>query len=79
MSAILWDLSENDLKNLNQNVNTLACNQNKTVHDLDLSLSVLNLTKTQVAENHRSVLDVVICINKLDDKIKELKDLVEKK
>ena len=51
MSKLFGTVSENDLDNINRNVKALASNQKQIIHDLDVSLSVLNLTRMQVAEN----------------------------
>lgn len=69
MSTLFGTISESDLENINENINILAKNQEKIVHDLDMSLSVLNMTRIQVSENRRSIMDLIICIQKLDEKI----------
>ena len=68
MSTLFGTMSESDLENFNKNINILAKNQEKIVHDLDMSLSVLNMTRIQVSENRRSIMDLIICIQKLDEK-----------
>ena len=72
MSMLFSTVSENDLENINRNINALANNQEQIIHDLDVSLSVLNLTRMQVAENRRSVMDLIIVVQKLDRKISKL-------
>ena len=67
MSTLFGTMSESDLENINENINILAKNQEKIVHDLDMSLSVLNMTRIQVSENRRSIMDLIICIQKLDE------------
>ena len=42
MSLLFGTLSESDLEDINRNVRTLAKNQKQIIHDLDVSLSVLN-------------------------------------
>ena len=51
MRSLFGTLSEDDLENLNRNIKNLAENQEQIIHDLDMSLSLLNLTTIQVAEN----------------------------
>ena len=72
MHTLIGTLSEKDLENINNNINVLATNQERIIHDLDISLSVLNLTAKQVAENRRSIMDLVKVIQKLDSKIRQL-------
>ena len=79
MSTLFGSLSENDLENINRNIDVLAENQEQIVHDLDMSLSVLNMTRVQVNENRRSIMDLIICIQKLDRKIFKLQGQLESK
>ena len=79
MSTRFGTVSENDLDNMNRNIKALASNQKQIIHDLDVSLSVLNLTKMQVAENRRSIMDLIVVIQKLDVKVLELGQLLEQK
>ena len=75
MSSLFGTLSENDLENINRNVRTLATNQKQIIHDLDVSLSVLNLTRSQVVENRRSIMELIIVIQKLDSKILKMQQV----
>lgn len=79
MSTLFGTMSESDLENINRNINLLAENQKEIIHDLDMSLSVLNLTRVQVSENRRSIMDLIICIQKLDRKVLELQGHLEEK
>ena len=72
MSTLFGTVSENNLVNINRNINNLANNQKKIIHDLDVSVSILNLTRMQVAENRRSIMDLIIVVQKLDRKISKL-------
>ena len=66
MSTLFGTVSENDLDNINRNIKALASNPKQIIHDLDVSLSVLNLTRMQVAENRRTIMDLIVVIQKLD-------------
>lgn len=79
MSTLFGTVSESDLENINRNIKALASNQEQIIHDLDVSLSVLNLTRMQVAENRRSIMDLIIVIQKLDKKIRQLEQTFEQK
>lgn len=79
MSTLFGSLSEHDLENINRNIDVLAENQEQIVHDLDMSLSVLNMTRVQVSENRRSIMDLIICIQKLDRRISKLQGQLEGK
>lgn len=79
MSTLFGTVSENDLENIDRNIKVLASNQEQIIHDLDVSLSVLNLTRMQVTENRRSIMDLIIVIQKLDGKIRKLEQTFEQK
>ena len=79
MSKLFGTVSENDLENINRNINALANNPEQIIHDLEVSLSVLNLTRMQVAENRRSIMDLIIVVQKLDRKISKLAQSFETK
>ena len=79
MSSLFGTLSQNDLDNINRNINILSDNQENIIHDLEMSLSILNITKMQISENRRSIMDLVICIQKLDRKISNLELSFEQK
>ena len=66
MSSLFGTVSENDLKNIDRNIKALTGNQKQIIHDLDVGLSVLNLTRMQVSEKRRSIMDLIIVVQKLD-------------
>ena len=79
MSSLSGTVSEKDLENIDRNIRALEHNQREIIHDLDVSLSVLNLTRLQIAENGRLIMDLVIFVEKLDGEICCVEDLFEKK
>ena len=79
MSTLFGTVSEKDLENINRNIKSLASNQNRIIHDLDMSLSVLNLTRMQVTENRRSIIGLIVVIQKLDRRIMKLQETFYKK
>lgn len=79
MSSLFGTISEHDLENIDRNIDILSDNQDKIIHDLDVSLSILNMTRMQVSENRRSIIDLIVCVQKLDRKILELQNSIEGK
>ncbi len=77
-SFLFGTVSEGDLEDIHRNMNRLASNQNKMIHAIDESLTLLNLTRVQISENRRAIIEAVICIQKLDSKITSLKITFEK-
>ena len=51
ISTLFGTVSESDLENIDRNIKALANNQEQIIHDLDVNLSVLNLTRMQAIEN----------------------------
>ena len=78
-STVFGTVSENELDNINRNIKALASNQERILHNLDVSLSVLNLTRLQVTENRRSIMDLIIVVQKLDRKIFSLQHAFSQK
>ena len=68
MSSLFGTLFQNDIDNINRNINILSDNQENIIHDLEMSLSILNITKIQISENRRSIMGLVICIQNLIEK-----------
>ena len=64
---------------MNLIIKALASNQEQIIHDLDVSLSVLNLPRMQVTENRRSIMDLIIVVQKLDRKIFSLQQAFSQK
>ena len=79
MSTLFGTVSENNLENINRNIKALAGNPKQIIHDLDVSLSVLNLTRMQVSENRRSFMDFIIVVQKLDRKIFDIQQVFSAK
>ena len=79
MSTLFGTLSENYLENINRNIKALAGHKKQIKHDLDVSLSVLNLTRMQVSEIRRSIMDLIIVVQKLDRKIYNLQQVFSAK
>ena len=79
MSTLFGTVSEPDLENANRNINILARNQKRVIHDLNACMSVLNLTRVQVIENRRSAMDLIIVVQRLDREISALEEQFERK
>ena len=69
LRSLFGTVLEDDLENTNRKIKNLAKNQEQIIHDLDMSLSILNMTTIQVAENRRSIMDLIVVVQKLDSKI----------
>lgn len=79
MNFLFGTITETDLDNINRNIRDLAENQENIIHNLEQSLTVLNLTRVQVRENRRAIMDLIICVQKLDSKILKLKEMFQQR
>ena len=79
MSLLFGTISESDLENIQTSIKNLAKNQISIIHNLDQSMTLLNLSRFQIAENRRAIIDVVKCVQSLDRKIIELKEAFQEK
>lgn len=79
LSFLFGTVSESDLDQINNNIDILNSNQQQIIHDLNWSLSVLNVTRFEVAKNRKSIIEIIGTIQNLDKQILDLKNLVEQK
>ena len=75
LGYLFGTLSSSDLNGIGGNINILAKNQQLISHTLERSLSVLNVTRSEVAQNQHSINDIIHAIAKID---KELDFVAEK-
>ena len=73
MSGILGylfgTLSSSDLNGIRGNIDILAKNQQLISHTLERSLSVLNVTRSEIAQNRQSTNDIINAIAKIDKEL----------
>ena len=78
-SALFGTVSESDLENINQNINILANNQQQIIHDLQYSITALNLTQIQVSKNRKALVQLVSMINGLNSEIRSLASHIDQR
>ena len=79
MSLLFGTISDTDLENIHKSISSLAKNQDSIIYNLDQSMTLLNLSRIQTAENRRAIIDDVKCVQSLDKKIFELKEAFQEK
>ena len=72
MSLLFGTVSDVDLENIRRSVEDLALNQESLIHNLEQRMTILNLSRIEIAGNRRAIMDLVQCVQALDDKIREL-------
>ena len=65
-------LTSNDLKVIASNLEILMNNQDKTIHSVKESLSILNITRIEVRENREAITDINKVVNKLIKNVDQL-------
>ena len=69
LSFLFETLSSEDLDFIRRNVNALAQNQQKITHVVEDSLNILNLSRIEIAENRKSVNELLNAFAELHEGI----------
>lgn len=67
-------VTEADLANIRKNIKNLAINQRDIMHVVHESISILNMSRIEIAENRQAIADLLISVNALDKKLETLID-----
>ena len=59
MSLLFGTVSDVDLENIRRSVEDLALNQESLIHNLEQRMTILNLSRIDIAENRRAIMDLV--------------------
>ena len=57
MSLLFGTVSDLDLEMIQRSVHDLATNQESIIHNLEQSMTLLNLSRIQIAKNRRAIMD----------------------
>ena len=79
MSFLFGTISESDLEDIRRALNELSKNQLDIVHMLEEQMSILNVSRAQIAENRMALLDLVKCVNLFDLRLAELTEAIQKR
>ena len=66
LGYLFGTLSSSDLNGIRGNIDILAKNQQLISHTLERSLSFLNVTRSEIAQNRQSINDIIDAIAKID-------------
>lgn len=73
--ALSWAfglISEKDLTNIRKNINNLAENQQRIMHVVHESISILNMSRIEISENRHAIMGLVTSVLRLDKKLENL-------
>ena len=79
MSILFGIISESDLQDIRRALNELSKNKIDIVHMLEEQMSILNVSRTQIAENRMALLDIVKCLNLFHLRLAELTEAIQKR
>ena len=79
MSFMFGTVSESDIEDVRRAIRELSTNQLDIMHILEEQISILNVSRAQIAENRMAILDLVKCVNLFDLRFSELKNAIEKR
>ena len=78
-SFLFGTVSEADIENVRRGLADLYSNQQDIVHVLEEQMSILNVSRVQIAENRQAIVNLVICVNRFDLRIRKLTEAIQKR
>ena len=76
MSFMLGTISESELDDVKRGINELSENQQDIIHILDEQITILNVSRVQIAQNRDAIIDLVKCMNLFDARLRKLTEVV---
>ena len=78
MSFLFGTVSESDLDDVRRVINDLSQNQKEIIHVLEEQMTILNVSRVQIAENRDAILDLAKCVNLFDIRLRRLTIEIQK-
>ena len=69
LNFLFGTLTQNDLDIVQKHISTLETNQQNIVHVLEDSLTILNMSRIEIAENRHSINEILTTLSKINNKI----------
>ena len=69
---------QDEIENIRRNVASLAQNQERIIHVVEDSITVLNMTRTEVSENRQAIMELIKNMHELDDKLATIAGALQK-
>ncbi|CAG2188365.1 unnamed protein product [Mytilus edulis] len=79
MSFLFGTVSDEDLRTINSNIRVLANNQKRISHVLSESLTIVNVTRAEVAQNRKTINSLTTGLHDVDLKLRNITTLLKKK
>ncbi|CAG2242291.1 unnamed protein product [Mytilus edulis] len=78
MSFLFGTVSDEDLRTINSNIRVLANNQKRISHVLSESLTIVNVTRAEVAQNRKTINSLTTGLHDVDLKLRNITKLLKK-
>ena len=78
LSFTFGTLTSQDLSSIHSAISSLNANQQNILHLVEQNLSVLNVSRVQIAENRQAVLELIKSLHKLDIKLNKAVEMLNK-
>ena len=78
LSFAFGTLDQTDLDSIRSAISTLSNNQQNVMHLVEQNLSILNISRIQIAENRQAIMDLVKNLHQLDSKINKAVEMLNK-
>ena len=72
MSFLFGTLDENDIEDVRRGINDLSKNQQSVIHVLEEQMNILNVSRVQISENRKAIIDLVKCVSLFDQRLRNL-------
>lgn len=79
MSFLFGTVSSADLDDVRRGINELSQNQKDIVHVLEEQMTILNVSRVQIAENRDAIIDLVKCVTLFKSRLRKLTEEIEKR
>ena len=78
LSFAFGTLDQTDLDSIRSAISTLSNKQQNVMHLVEQNLSILNISRIQIAENRQAIMDLVKNLHQLDSKINKAVEMLNK-
>ena len=72
LSWLFGTVSESDLKQIRNQISSLALNQHRIIHVVEQGLTIVNESRVLIRENRQSIIEIIESIREMDVKINQV-------
>ncbi|MET0106093.1 MAG: hypothetical protein ABW072_13270, partial [Sedimenticola sp.] len=79
LSFLFGTLSESDLQDVRKAINDLSGQQQSIIHIIEDQMTILNVTRVQISENRKAIIDLVSCLDDFEIRLQNLTVEIQKR